>query len=308
MQKILTLQNAKDLKTINSPKIFTAPLRFSQQGVYVECLSNPQSTTYNCPFLFKFPLSITEDELEKAVCKVTDAHSYIFCKFTTNDNNEIIQEPIKNFKFEIKNLEMTSEEFAIYRKKFVRPFDIRKEPFNLYNSQEATYGIKHIAARYVHTLQKYQPTGPYIIGGWCYGGVVAHEMAYQVENAGEKVQHLFMLDSHVITNETVKELAKNMFGETDRNYFETSPLFEDLREKGMLEAVIKNYLHFSQDVVNHRTTFFHGNVTYFKPEELPLNQSEKSLAYWKKMMQFDAGGFENFCDTDRLKITGYSQT
>ena len=34
----------------------------------------------------------------------------------------------------------------------------------------------------------------------------AHEMTCQLENAGEKVQHLFMLDSHVITYETVKEL------------------------------------------------------------------------------------------------------
>ena len=51
------------------------------------------------------------------------------------------------------------------------------ETFNLYHPQETTYGIKNIAARYIQTLKKYQPTGSYIIGGWCYGGIVAHEMA-----------------------------------------------------------------------------------------------------------------------------------
>ncbi|MBR6014004.1 MAG: AMP-binding protein [Selenomonadaceae bacterium] len=176
------------------------------------------------------------------------------------------------------------------------------EPFNLYHPKEATYGIKNIAARYVQTLKRHQPKGPYIIGGWCYGGVVAHEMACQLEQAGDKVQHLFMLDSHAITDETIRELTTTMFGETNREYFETSPLFKDLRESGMLEAVVNNFFHVSQDMATHIPSYFHGSVTYFKPEEVPANQTEKSIAYWKKMMEFEAGGFENFCDRSKLKI------
>ena len=176
------------------------------------------------------------------------------------------------------------------------------EPFNLYHPNEATYGIKNIAARYVQTLKRHQPKGPYIIGGWCYGGVVAHEMACQLEQAGEDVQHLFMLDSHAITDERIRKLTKTMFGETNREYFETSPLFQDLRLDGMIEAVINNYFHVSQDIAAHTPSLFHGDVTYFKPDELPSGQSEKSLAYWNKMMEFEAGGFENFCNRERLKI------
>ena len=97
-------------------------------------------------------------------------------------------------------------------------------------------------------------------------------------------------------------MAKAMFRMTSREYFETCPLFEDMREDGMLEAIIRNYLHVSEDTVHHNPSFFHGNVTYFKPDELPAGQSGKSLAYWKRMMEFDAGGYGYFCDRDRMKI------
>ena len=59
LQKILTLPNKKESKPVTESKVFTAPLTFSQKGVYLDCLSYPKSTTYNCPFLFKVPESIT---------------------------------------------------------------------------------------------------------------------------------------------------------------------------------------------------------------------------------------------------------
>ena len=51
------------------------------------------------------------------------------------------------------------------------------EPFNLYHPEEARYGIRQIAAHYIEILKRHQPNGPYSLGGWCYGGMVAHEMA-----------------------------------------------------------------------------------------------------------------------------------
>ncbi|HVR96715.1 MAG TPA: thioesterase domain-containing protein, partial [Thermoanaerobaculia bacterium] len=42
-----------------------------------------------------------------------------------------------------------------------------------------------------------QPAGPYFLGGWSMGGVVAYEMARQLEAQGERVALLAMLDSHL---------------------------------------------------------------------------------------------------------------
>jgi thioesterase domain-containing protein len=51
-----------------------------------------------------------------------------------------------------------------------------------------------LAARYVAELRAITPVGPYRLGGWSLGGVVAFEMARQLEAVGESVDLLAMID------------------------------------------------------------------------------------------------------------------
>jgi len=176
------------------------------------------------------------------------------------------------------------------------------EPFNLYHMDEAVYGIKNIAAHYIEILKRCQPEGPYILGGWCYGGMIAHEMACQLEQAGDEVRLLVMLDSHAITTDALREISKGMTAEVNRTYFETSPLFADLRESGMLEAMVANAVHASEDMVNHLPSVYHGKVLYFKPDQLPSGISPENRRYWEKMMQFSAGNYEHYCRREKLRI------
>src|SRR5262249_22130273 len=46
-----------------------------------------------------------------------------------------------------------------------------------------------------------QPSGPYLIGGWSFGGVVAFEMARQILELGERVALLALVDSHAPTGD-----------------------------------------------------------------------------------------------------------
>ncbi|GAB3676899.1 hypothetical protein GCM10028832_45840 [Streptomyces sparsus] len=55
--------------------------------------------------------------------------------------------------------------------------------------------IAEMAADYVTQIRTVQPTGPYHLLGWSFGGVVAHEMAVQLQRTGEKVGLLAVLDS-----------------------------------------------------------------------------------------------------------------
>lgn len=55
--------------------------------------------------------------------------------------------------------------------------------------------IEAMAAHYVQTIRGAQETGPYLIGGWSFGGLVAFEMARQLTAAGEQVSLLAILDS-----------------------------------------------------------------------------------------------------------------
>jgi thioesterase domain-containing protein len=57
--------------------------------------------------------------------------------------------------------------------------------------------LEDLAALYVRELRRARPEGPYILGGWSLGGVVAFEMAQQLRQSGQEVARLLLLDSHV---------------------------------------------------------------------------------------------------------------
>jgi amino acid adenylation domain-containing protein len=67
--------------------------------------------------------------------------------------------------------------------------------FGIRSPQEPFDKIESMAAYYIRALKEMQPQGPYQLGGFCFGGVVAYEMARQLENAGDKVSLLAILES-----------------------------------------------------------------------------------------------------------------
>ncbi|HZR17083.1 MAG TPA: amino acid adenylation domain-containing protein, partial [Verrucomicrobiae bacterium] len=54
--------------------------------------------------------------------------------------------------------------------------------------------IQGLAAHYLTDMRKFQPRGPYFLGGYCFGGNVAYEMACQLSDQGEKVALLALLN------------------------------------------------------------------------------------------------------------------
>ena len=64
--------------------------------------------------------------------------------------------------------------------------------------------IEAMAEEYVDNIRKVQPKGPYQIGGFSAGGVVAFEMARQLEKIGESVSVLALLDSKIDTPASAK--------------------------------------------------------------------------------------------------------
>jgi thioesterase domain-containing protein len=55
--------------------------------------------------------------------------------------------------------------------------------------------IEAMAADHLQSVLAIQPKGPYVVGGFCYGGVVAFEMARQLQQRGHKVAAVLMIDS-----------------------------------------------------------------------------------------------------------------
>ncbi len=55
--------------------------------------------------------------------------------------------------------------------------------------------VEDMATHYIQEIQTLQPNGPYFLGGYSFGGVVAFEMARQLREQGEQVGILVVLDS-----------------------------------------------------------------------------------------------------------------
>ena len=61
--------------------------------------------------------------------------------------------------------------------------------------REEPVALEHMASEYVKALRAVQPRGPYRLGGWSFGGLVAFEMAQQLHLQGEDVASLALIDS-----------------------------------------------------------------------------------------------------------------
>jgi amino acid adenylation domain-containing protein len=71
--------------------------------------------------------------------------------------------------------------------------------------------VEQIAALYLAAIREVQPAGPYHLGGWCMGGMVAYEMSRQLQAGGEAVASLTIvsasIDEPVPERYTVSEAA-----------------------------------------------------------------------------------------------------
>jgi len=67
----------------------------------------------------------------------------------------------------------------------------------LEDGQDPHVRIEDMAAYYLEALQTVQSEGPYFLGGWSMGGVVAFEMAQQLLAQGQRVALLALLDARI---------------------------------------------------------------------------------------------------------------
>jgi hypothetical protein len=69
------------------------------------------------------------------------------------------------------------------------------EPPGLDGQQPPLLRIEDIAARYVTDIRRVQPAGPYQLGGYCFGGAIAFEVARQLEEQGQEIALLALLEA-----------------------------------------------------------------------------------------------------------------
>lgn len=141
-----------------------APLSRTQSGIYVECMQNPELTTYNLPFLIKLGPDVDTGKLKTAMQKVVEARPCLETVIRTQEDGTVMQS-IERGSLQIREYHMTDEEFEAVRSKLVRPFDLEGGSlcrFELYYTSSACYLFKD----FHHT----------IIDGTSFAGILASDM------------------------------------------------------------------------------------------------------------------------------------
>jgi len=124
--------------------------------------------------------------------------------------------------------------------------------------------ISSLAKNYIETIESIQPTGPYRIFGYSAGGTLAHEIAYQLEQKGAEVEHVFLLDPTPI--EPIKML-----------YYQTINTLSPMRWLNYFfsQKVLKSTEPFSSKFTI-KTNFF--SAFWFKNCTLFRKHTPKSIA------------------------------
>lgn len=76
--------------------------------------------------------------------------------------------------------------------------------------------VEEMAAHYISEIQTVHPNGPYALGGFSFGGIIAFEMAKQLKEQGKEIKFIALFDSYAYphykyTNPLTKTLVSKLY-------------------------------------------------------------------------------------------------
>ncbi|MCR5060033.1 MAG: amino acid adenylation domain-containing protein [Saccharofermentans sp.] len=98
------------------------PITKTQEGVLVECMSNPGTVIYNIPVLLKLDKSVDLDKLESAVTDTVNCHPYMKTHLFTNKDGDFRAKRRDDEPVAIKQIQMESSKINV--KDLMKPFDL----------------------------------------------------------------------------------------------------------------------------------------------------------------------------------------
>jgi thioesterase domain-containing protein len=145
------------------------------------------------------------------------------------------------------------------------------QPPGLDGNQPFFTRMEDIARHYINEIKAVQPTGPYHLAGYSFGGIVTFEMAQQLMEAGDTVGSLILLDTTWRYWE--KSKRKLTSGAKIKHY--AKRMADVLRDRGELA-----------DIIGHRTHWAKRKV--FRALGRPLPGATVEDANWFAVTNYEA--------------------
>ncbi|MEU1087774.1 amino acid adenylation domain-containing protein [Streptomyces sp. NPDC005892] len=159
-----------------------------------------------------------------------------------------------------------------------------------------------LAGQYVGHITRIRPHGPYRLLGWSAGGHLAHEVAVRLQERGEKVEQLVVLDSYPARlphggGEAVGRdaIMAETFGDAlpdpqapDARDRALELVREELGDAAlgrvgdaMAEAVLRTYLLHTRAILNYRHRVFDGDLVFFRAADWTVDPERRDVRRWE---------------------------
>ncbi|WP_237073205.1 thioesterase domain-containing protein, partial [Mycobacterium avium] len=186
--------------------------------------------------------------------------------------------------------------------------------------------IRDMAKNYADRIQGVDPTGPYNLLGWSFGGVVAHEIAIELQRRGCPVRHLILLDallvipsSDALNSDVLVEQALNEVlrfcgiqvpeGDEPLTYERAEKLLrergiEELpRYKPLLDSIVRNDNTNLALARAHEPGVFDGDVKLFAAAREEGDQNSSSLRSWRPYVTGEISSYPVDCTHQQMMST-----
>ena len=182
-----------------------------------------------------------------------------------------------------------------------RPFYAFQAP-----SEEALHpvpgGIEKMAARYIREMRRLCPEGPYYIGGYCFGTLVAFEMARQLSAGGVDVGLLALMDGYapgIPVSSSRSRVRRAAFGFIDRAR-RVGPFMENFSHvpsdkkkvylTGLFRKPTGGFRAGASTLPGHKNDFaweynpapYSGSAVLLRPEREPWGFRKEPAMGWEK--------------------------
>lgn len=203
----------------------------------------------------------------------------------------------------------------------------------LHGQEKLPQSIEEMAADYAQSIQSIQPHGPYILGGWSLGGVIAFELARHLQSRGEIVKQLVLLDTAMPegSNPLVPIQQEDQVGLeygipfTLHELSQLKPedqlplLWQHAKSLGVLkeeapEALVQRVLEELRSLFHHHVELatqytilpWDGEILIVRPRDVPFSVTSSRDRHWGKVsskveVRFTAGHHHSMVQMPHVK-------
>lgn len=163
--------------------------------------------------------------------------------------------------------------------------------------QACASSVEEMAADYIRDVQQVQPQGPYFLGGYSFGGMVALEMAQQLRAQGEEVALVALLDTFpgrpMSSSELLIKLLRMPLREKISYSIERARRFATYLQRRLSRQLPPDLLKVRQACYLAESRYvpkiYAGRITVFRPSTKSLRSIDDAMGGWN---EWCAGGVE----------------